>query len=43
LAAGGEPGVAKALSILREEVDRVFALVGCRSVGELKQSHVTRM
>ena len=43
LAAGGEPGVAKALSILREEVDRVFALLGCRSVSELKKSHVAKL
>jgi len=41
LAAGGQPGVAKSLSILREEVDRVFALLGCSEVSELTGSHVT--
>ena len=43
LAAGGESGVAKALAILREEVDRVLALLGVRSVNpnELTRSHVT--
>ncbi|MEA2981304.1 MAG: (S)-mandelate dehydrogenase [Alphaproteobacteria bacterium] len=43
LAAGGQPGVAKALSILREEVDRVFALLGCRTVGEVTKGHVVRL
>lgn len=45
LAAGGEAGVAKALAILREEVDRVLALLGARSVNanELTRSHLTRV
>ena len=42
LAAGGQPGVAKALSILRDEVDRVMALLGCRTVNELTTSHVAK-
>jgi len=35
LAAAGEPGVARALAILREETDRALALVGARNPGEL--------
>ena len=34
-AAGGEPGIARAIEILCTEVDRVMALTGCRSTGEL--------
>jgi isopentenyl diphosphate isomerase/L-lactate dehydrogenase-like FMN-dependent dehydrogenase len=34
-AAAGEPGAARAIAILREEVDRVMALVGARNVAEL--------
>ena len=41
LAAGGQPGVAKSLSILREEVDRVFALLGCSEASKLTGNHVT--
>ena len=43
LAAGGQPGVAKALSILRDEVDRALALIGCHSVSELTRDHVARL
>jgi len=43
LAAGGQPGVAKALAILRDEVDRVMALLGCRAIAELTTSHVARL
>ena len=35
VAASGESGVQRALEILRSETDRVFALLGCRSVEEL--------
>jgi len=35
LGAGGEKGVAKALSILRNEISRDMALSGCRSVEEI--------
>ena len=35
VAAAGEPGVRRALQILKSETDRVFALLGCRSVEEL--------
>jgi len=34
-AAGGEAGAARAIAILREEIDRVLALLGCRSVADL--------
>ena len=35
IAAGGEAGAAHAIGILRSEIDRVMALLGCPSVGEL--------
>ena len=35
VAAGGEPGAQRALTIFREEIDRVMGLLGCRSVAEL--------
>ena len=35
LGAGGKKGVAKALSILRNEFSRDMALSGCRSVEEI--------
>jgi len=35
IAAGGQPGAQRALVIFREEIDRVMALLGCRSVAEL--------
>lgn len=35
LAAGGAPGVARALDILKDELDRTLALTGCRSLAEL--------
>lgn len=40
LAAAGEAGVARALQILREDVDRTLRLVGCASVSELNRSYV---
>lgn len=40
LAAGGEAGVARALAIFREEIDRSMGLVGCRSIAELSRSHL---
>ncbi|MBI2726313.1 MAG: alpha-hydroxy-acid oxidizing protein [Polaromonas sp.] len=43
LAAGGEPGVAKALSILQSELDRSLALLGCESVQALNSSWVRRV
>jgi (S)-mandelate dehydrogenase len=35
VAAGGEEGAARALGLFREEIDRVMALIGCRSVDEI--------
>ena len=35
VAAGGHAGATRAIAIFREEIDRVMALVGCRSVAEL--------
>jgi L-lactate dehydrogenase (cytochrome) len=40
LAAAGEAGVARALQILREDVERTLRLLGCRSVSELNPSYV---
>ncbi len=35
-AAGGEAGAARALAILLEELDRTMALLGCRTIDELR-------
>ncbi len=35
VAAGGEAGANRAIAILREEIDRVMALIGARSIAEL--------
>jgi len=35
VAAGGEAGAHRALAILREEIDRIMALTGARTIGEL--------
>jgi L-lactate dehydrogenase (cytochrome) len=43
LGAGGERGVARALSLLRAEIRRAMMLVGCRSVRELDASYVRRL
>jgi isopentenyl diphosphate isomerase/L-lactate dehydrogenase-like FMN-dependent dehydrogenase len=40
LAAAGEAGVARAIQILREDVDRTMALIGCESVAGLNASYV---
>ncbi|MBW8755505.1 MAG: alpha-hydroxy-acid oxidizing protein [Sphingomonadales bacterium] len=42
LAAGGEPGVARALAIFRDEIDRAMALLGCRTVADIGREHVRR-
>ena len=39
-AAGGEAGVRRAIQLLRAEVDRVLALLGCVSIEELGAQHV---
>jgi isopentenyl diphosphate isomerase/L-lactate dehydrogenase-like FMN-dependent dehydrogenase len=36
--AAGEAGARRALDILRSEVDRVLALIGCNSIAELDPS-----
>jgi (S)-mandelate dehydrogenase len=40
LAAGGQPGAEHALGILRTEIDRVLALLGCRSCAELSPDYL---
>ncbi len=42
LAAGGRAGVARALEILADELDRTLALTGCRSPAELTADLVVR-
>ena len=42
LAAGGEAGVQRALTLLRAEVERTMALAGCNSIGKLGRSYVNR-
>jgi isopentenyl diphosphate isomerase/L-lactate dehydrogenase-like FMN-dependent dehydrogenase len=41
LAVGGEGGVLAALELLRDEVDRALALVGCANVTDLDRSFLT--
>jgi isopentenyl diphosphate isomerase/L-lactate dehydrogenase-like FMN-dependent dehydrogenase len=40
LAAAGEAGVTRALQILREDLDRTLALIGCETVAGLDSSYV---
>jgi len=40
LGAAGEAGVARAIAILRADVERTLALLGCSSVAELDRSYV---
>jgi L-lactate dehydrogenase (cytochrome) len=40
LAAAGHAGVARALEILREDVERTLRLLGCASVAQLDASYV---
>ncbi|MFK8018635.1 MAG: alpha-hydroxy acid oxidase [Pseudomonadales bacterium] len=40
LAAGGQAGVEHALSLLRDELERSMALLGCTSVDQLNESHL---
>ena len=40
LAAGGQPGVERALKLLHAELERTMALAGCDSVRKLGRSHV---
>jgi len=43
VAAAGEAGAARAIDILRIEVDRVLALLGCRGISELGPRHVVSL
>ncbi|MGQ0587308.1 MAG: alpha-hydroxy acid oxidase [Gammaproteobacteria bacterium] len=43
LAAGGEAGVERALTLLSDEVARGLALLGCRSLRDLGPGHVARL
>ena len=40
LGAAGEAGVARAIEILRADLDRTLALLGCASVSELSRSYI---
>ena len=40
VAAGGEAGARRALDILKREIDRVLALLGCNSAAELGPQHL---
>jgi (S)-mandelate dehydrogenase len=40
LAAGGEAGVARALTIFKEEISRSMALLGCASLADIGRGHV---
>ncbi len=42
LAAGGQQGVEHALEILRSEVDRTMALMGCNSVKKLSKEYIRK-
>lgn len=42
LAAGGQAGVERSLSLLRSEFERTMLLAGCNSVAKLGRSHVQR-
>jgi len=41
LAAAGHAGVARAITILRADVERTLRLLGCESIGSLDRSYVT--
>lgn len=41
-AVGGEAGAAHALTLLRDEIDRVLAFLGCRQVADLNADHCMR-
>jgi L-lactate dehydrogenase (cytochrome) len=40
---GGEAGVHRALTLLRDEVDRDMALLGIRTIGEISSDFVRRL
>jgi len=41
LAAGGQAGVAKALELLRAEIERDMGLLGCTSIDQISSKHIT--
>jgi L-lactate dehydrogenase (cytochrome) len=43
LAAGGEAGVTRALTLLRTEIERDLALLGCSRLRDLRPEHVSRV
>jgi L-lactate dehydrogenase (cytochrome) len=40
LAAGGQAGVARAIAILKADIERTLVLLGCASIGKLDRSYV---
>jgi len=40
LAAGGQAGVARALELLRAEIERDMGLLGCRNISEISGKHI---
>ena len=40
LAAGGQAGVARALGLLRAEIERGMGLLGCRNISEIGSKHI---
>jgi L-lactate dehydrogenase (cytochrome) len=42
LAAGGEPGVDRAIAILRADLERTMKLLGCASLADLDESYLQR-
>ncbi|WP_414449899.1 alpha-hydroxy-acid oxidizing protein [Burkholderia sp. 22PA0099] len=40
LAVAGEAGASRVIAILKDEIDRTLAMLGCRSVAELSPAHV---
>jgi len=42
LGAAGQAGVARAIEILKADVERTIRLLGCRSVKELDESYLER-
>ncbi len=42
LAAGGQAGVEKCLSIFKNELERTMTLLGCRSIDEISPNHLTK-
>ncbi|KAG1526777.1 hypothetical protein G6F50_018360 [Rhizopus delemar] len=40
LGAAGQPGVERALDLMRIEIERAMKLMGCRTVAELQRRHL---